>query len=199
MSGNASRWETVTALDGNVKLLRSFLPADSFENYFSVLRSLPWRQDTITCYGKTYLVPRLQQWVGDPELRYTWSGIKMQPLDWTAELNEIRDFIQIETGLTFNSVLLNLYRSGEDTVGWHSDDEVEFGENPTIASVSLGASRDFLMRHRYPSLPKLKVNLTAGSLLIMSGVCQQNWQHSLPRRKSVSAERINLTFRNILS
>jgi alkylated DNA repair dioxygenase AlkB len=165
----------------------------------SIFESTPWRQDKITIYGKTFDVPRLQQWYGDEGLSYTWSGIKMNPLPWTNDLLVIKEKVESVANCAFNTVLLNLYRDGNDTVGWHSDNEKELGENPVIASISLGSSRDFQMRHvSDKSIEGLTVSLDHGSLLVMAGETQKYWQHQIPRRKKVKEKRINLTFRKII-
>ena len=119
----------------------------------------------------------------------------MQPLPWMPELEEVRDGVQRTTGRKFNSVLLNYYRDGNDTVGWHADDEPGLGLTPFIASLSLGAERDFVLRRNDDPKAKVTIALTHGSLLVMAGETQGNWQHAIPRRKRVSEPRVNLTFR----
>lgn len=154
----------------------------------------PWRQDRVVVYGKEYDVPRLQQWYGDGS--YAYSGIRMEPLPWTDRLKELKQAVEEKCEHEFNSVLLNLYRNGNDTVGWHSDDEPELGDQPSIVSLSFGAARDFIMRNKLTQEKKC-FSLTDGSFLYMFGKSQEEWEHSLPRRKRVIMPRINLTFRNI--
>ncbi len=191
-------WEDLRLPNGNAKLLRGFLAAKEAAALFAQLHEVvPWRHDTIRVYGREHPLPRLQQWFGDPERSYTWSGIEMQPLPWTPVLRVLRDRVADAVGAAFNSVLLNLYRNGHDTVGWHADDEPELGSTPTIASVSLGAERDFALRRKDRAGDSVVVPLPPGSLLVMSGATQANWQHALPRRKRVQRARINLTFRHV--
>lgn len=172
-------------------------PEEAASLFDALLAGVRWRQDTITLWGKVHDVPRLQQWFADDGMVYTWSGIRMEPAPWIAPLERLRERLHEALGLRFNTALANLYRDGNDTVGWHADDEPELGEAPVIASVSLGAARDFVLRHR--TRPELvqSISLTHGSLLVMEGDTQQHWRHSVPRRKRVQAPRINLTFRHV--
>ena len=150
------------------------------------------------CIRDRVCSPRLAAWYGDRDAVYRYSGLVNQPLPWFPELLVIRHCVQQYTGLNFDGVLLNFYRTGQDSMGWHSDDEKELGENPVIASVSLGASRRFLLRHRRCSdLPVYEVNLEHGSLLLMQGATQKNWQHSVPKMRNQDSPRLNLTFRRI--
>lgn len=182
-------------------LRREFLPAPEARALFERLRGeIPWRQDDLHMFGKTYAIPRLHQWYGDRS--YTWSGIEMRPLPWTPALDELRQRVEAATRRRFNSALINYYRDGEDSVGWHADDEPELGPAPFIASVSLGAERDFALRRkqvdeqaRDEPAARLKICLPHGSLLVMCEGVQARWLHCLPRRKRVKAGRINLTFR----
>jgi alkylated DNA repair dioxygenase AlkB len=161
---------------------------------------VPWRQDELTMFGKTHPLPRLQCWMGDPDTTFAYSGIPLVPAPWTPMVRELRGLCDAACGLTFNSVLLNLYRDGRDHMGWHADDEKEVGCNPCIASLSFGAERDFALRHRTrKELPRTVLRLTHGSLLVMRGPTQHCWKHALPKRLRVSAPRINLTFRVILT
>jgi alkylated DNA repair dioxygenase AlkB len=138
--------------------------------------------------------------MSDSEQQYAWSGIVMDPLPWTKEVACLRDELSEFLGVDFNGVLINLYRDGDDSVGWHSDDEAVFGDCPTIASVSLGQTREFLLRHKTRSeLETVKIALDHGSLLLMSGETQTHWVHALPRRARVKSARINLTFRRLVA
>jgi hypothetical protein len=138
----------------------------------------------------------LLQLFGDAGLVYSWSGIEMRPRPWPESLHALRERLCRETGVAFNTVLANLYRNGADSVGWHADDEPELGDAPVIASVSLGAERDFRLRHRTrKDLAVKTIALPHGSLLLMRGGTQRMWKHQLPRRKRVTSARINLTFR----
>ena len=158
-----------------------------------------WQQDTITIYGKKHLVPRLTAWYGDADKPYTYSGIKMNPEPWTITLNEIKQKVEAEAATKFTNVLLNYYRNGQDSMGWHRDNEKELGENPIIASVSFGQTRPFHLRHKFrKDVPKLTIPLTHGSLLIMKGTTQHFWEHQVPKSAKTLEPRINLTFRKII-
>lgn len=159
-------------------------------------KKIDWRQETIRVYDKAHLVPRLSCWMGDEGLNYAYSNMTMHPVTWNSLVYDLLHKVQTVTGLTFNSVLLNYYRDGQDSVGWHSDDEPELGPNPVIASLSLGASRDFHLKHKSKPLPHRCITLEHGSLLLMQGTTQHNWQHQLPKRVTAHG-RINLTFRTI--
>jgi len=137
----------------------------------------------------------LGAWYGDEGTGYTYSGIENHPLPWTPALLEVKRAVDVTAGVTFNSVLLNRYRTGKDSVAWHSDDEKEFGENPIIASVSFGSTRTFQLKHKKRKDQKASVELSHGSLLIMRGATQHNWVHQIPKTAKDVAERVNLTFR----
>lgn len=158
----------------------------------------PWRSDPITLWGKTYAQPRLTAWYGDPSKTYTYSGLKMQPLPWTDLLLEVKRAVEQAAGHDFNSVLLNYYRNERDSMGFHSDDEPELGPAPVIASLSLGATRDFVFKHRSrKDLKPVRVALGDGALLLMKGDTQRHWLHGIEKRQSPIGPRINLTFRTI--
>ncbi|OGT74508.1 MAG: hypothetical protein A3H44_04115 [Gammaproteobacteria bacterium RIFCSPLOWO2_02_FULL_57_10] len=162
------------------------------------LSALTWKQDFIRIAGKRVPLPRLQNWYGDPGARYGYSGLALDPSPWTSELLAAKERVEYLTGQTFNSLLANHYRGGADSVGWHSDDEKELGDNPVIASVSLGATRIFELKHRTDRRQKvLRIPLTHGSLLLMAGKTQQYWQHQLPKDHAITAPRVNLTFRTV--
>jgi alkylated DNA repair dioxygenase AlkB len=160
----------------------------------SIREGIPWQQDHLKMFGKTHPVPRLHQWFADDGLVYRWSGLRMVPVPWPSALLALRQRLHQHTGLHFDTCLANLYRDGKDTVGWHADDEPELGPDPVIASVSLGATRDFVLRSKATG-ERVVFPLTAGSLLVMGGATQRLYEHSLPRRKRVHDPRINLTFR----
>lgn len=167
---------------------------------FTALRHVtPWRQGHITLYGQRHAEPRLTAWYGDAGKRYSYSGLMLEPLPWTPLLLDLKARINKTAQTEFNSVLLNLYRNGRDSNGWHQDNEPELGHNPIIASVSLGAVRRFQLRHKFKKeLPKVELDLPHGSLLVMAGPTQHYWQHQIPKTAKPVAERINLTFRVIL-
>lgn len=175
-----------------------FLTPQEESSLFSCVNSTTsWRHDTITLYGREHLVPRLTALFGDPGVRYTYSRITMEPSPWTKELSDLRQRLEGVTERPFNAVLANLYRDGRDANGWHADDEPELGDEPFIASLSLGAPRDMRFRHRATG-STWTLTLTPGSLLLMYGDSQRDWQHCIPRR-AVAAPRINLTFRQIMN
>lgn len=158
--------------------------------------TLPWQQDYITLFGRTHKVPRLQVWMGDSHAHYQYSGLALSPQPWSPTVQEIKQKIEKRCCQRFNSVLINLYRDGQDSNGWHSDDEPELGENPVIASLSLGATRRFRLRHRYrKALAPYSLDLSHGSLLLMAGTTQRYWQHCLTKTTRRVGPRINLTFR----
>jgi alkylated DNA repair dioxygenase AlkB len=158
--------------------------------------TLEWEQRHLVMFGKEVPEPRLSSWYGDES--YTYSGVTLEPKPLTPELDELRILCQDLSGARFNSVLVNLYRTGDDSMGWHADDELELGPAPVIASLSLGATRRFKFRHRR-TRTIVDHDLTGGSLLVMSGACQTAWMHSVPKQKRVTEARINLTFRWIHS
>ena len=157
----------------------------------------PWSQPQIKIYGRSVSVPRLVAWYGEPEARYRYSGLLHEPLPWTPLLAEIRQRVEQHVGQTLNGVLLNLYRDGQDAMGWHSDDEPELGDQPLVASLNLGAARRFDFRRKGNSRIEHSVVLEHGSLLVMSGPTQHYWQHQIARSRKVSEPRLNLTFRQI--
>jgi alkylated DNA repair dioxygenase AlkB len=183
--------------DADVRWFPDFLvPAVANTLFDALTDEVPWRDDHITLYGKTYPVPRRQQWFADGGRRYTYSRIEMVPTPWTAGMEQVRTALTTATGLVFNTCLANLYRDGQDSNGWHTDDEPELGPDPVIASVSFGATRDFRLRHN-ETRQTHTIALTHGSLLVMGGGSQTPWQHTSPKRKRVSEPRINLTFRRM--
>ncbi|MFK7988070.1 MAG: alpha-ketoglutarate-dependent dioxygenase AlkB [Sandaracinaceae bacterium] len=165
----------------------------------ALLSSLPLRQETIRMFGKEHLTPRRTSWHGDPGCHYRYSGRRFEPSPWTAELDMLRDALTARAGLRFNSVLVNHYRDGHDAMGEHADDEPELGphaDDVRIASVSLGAARRFVLKHR-KSKEKREWSLGGGSLLLMGGTLQRHWVHRVPRTKRPVGPRLNLTFRYI--
>lgn len=192
----------------NIHYIPEGADIEYYPNYFSELESsilykyllnnIKWRQDKIRIFGKEINLPRLTAWYGDSDKIYTYSGIKMNPMPWTKELNKIKEKIEQKSDVIFNSVLLNLYRNGNDHHSWHADDEPELGKNITIGSVNFGESRDFQLKHKIKKdLEKINIHLEQGSFLLMKHPTQLNWLHSVPKRKKVFNQRINLTFRYI--
>ncbi len=175
---------------------------DLGEDYAALLDRLidqiEWRQESVTVYGKSHPQPRLCAWYGERE--YAYSGIRLRPRPWHPDLLRIKQTIEALTRARFNSVLLNYYRDGNDSMGMHSDDERELGAQPVIASLSLGATRDFILRHRFrKDLSTVKLALPAGSLLLMRGDTQRYWRHGINKVKRACGARINLTFRRIVA
>jgi len=171
--------------------------------YDAVLRSLiatiPWRSESIVLWGRTYAQPRLIAWFGDEGKNYTYSGLTLVPLPWTPLLAQIKECVERLTAVQFNSVLLNYYRDGNDGMGMHSDDEPELGPNPIIASLSLGAERTFILKHRMQREAKpLHLQLSSGSLLLMQGETQKHWKHGIAKEKRACGPRVNLNFRRIV-
>lgn len=182
----------------DVVLLRDWLDPDAASVLFDALHAtLPWRVHQVRMFGRAVDAPRLSCWIGDPGAAYRYSGVRHEPHPWPDALRPLRERLSGETGAAFNSVLANLYRDGRDCMGWHSDDEPELGEQPLIASLSLGATRRFLLAHRRDRSRRLAVELAHGSLLLMRGDTQARWRHALPRTARPVASRINLTFRRI--
>ena len=159
---------------------------------------IPWKQEHIKLFGKTHPTPRLTAWHGNTHCVYKYSGVVNQPFPWTPSLLTIKTRIEsLSNGATFNCVLLNFYRDGSDKMGWHSDDEKELGPNPSIASVSFGATRRFDFKHKTDPSNKFSLELHSGSVLLMQGDMQHHWLHQLPAQKRIQEPRINLTFRYI--
>jgi len=181
--------------DGEVKHWVDFVekPAQSF---MDLNDAIPWESHEIMMFGKSVPQPRLTAWFGDGGEPYTYSGLTLQPHPWTPLLASIKEKCESVAGVEFNSMLANLYRDGNDSVSWHSDDEPELGRNPTIASISLGAERRFDLRHK-ETKETIKVPLTSGSMVLMSGCLQHHWIHQIAKTKRVKDPRINLTFRVI--
>lgn len=191
--------ETIVDGTSRVTLLRDAVAPDDEARLFATIRDgLVWRQDHIVIHGVRTPVPRLQAWVGDPGTTYAYSGIELDPAPWTDPLLELRRVAAEHADADFDSVLVNRYRSGADALAWHADDEPELGPEPVIASVSLGATRRFRLRRRDDHATSVGLDLPGGSLLVMAGRTQVEWEHCVPRTARPVGERINLTFRRIL-
>lgn len=182
-----------------------FFNSDESALLFSCLtESTPWRQDKIRIAGRTVDVPRLQCWMGEPHCSYAYSGIPLAPEPWIEPVAAILERVNLVLEEQFNCALLNCYRSGQDSVAWHADDEPQLGLSPRIASVSLGATRRFALKRKpLPGLSKEelelrhRIELTDGSLLLMQPGVQERWLHQIPKTSRPTAPRINLTFRRI--
>lgn len=182
--------------DGELAFLPQLaLPLSNAEILTRLIAETGWRAETVLVYGKRHLQPRLTAWHGDAA--YSYSGLTLEPLPFTPLLQTIRAAAEAATGRQFNSVLLNYYRNERDSMGMHSDDEPELGPEPAIASVSFGGTRTFILKHK-STKRTLKLNLTDGSLLLMSGYLQQNWLHGVNKQMRPASPRVNLTFRFIV-
>ena len=185
--------------DGDLRLWPAAFSTGEATTLFDELQhSIDWEQEEILIFGARRRVPRLVAWHGDPSARYTYSGTPHEPRPWTPQLERVRARVRDWTGEDFNAVLLNLYRDGRDGMGWHSDDEPELGPTPVIASVSLGATRRFCLRHKGRKTLKRDLDLGHGSLLLMAGTTQRYWLHAVPKTSRTVGPRINLTFRQVL-
>jgi alkylated DNA repair dioxygenase AlkB len=183
--------------DGEFLFYPNFFSKLESDIYLQKLKSeIEWKQESMNMYGKQVAFPRLTAWYGENDKPYSFSGITLVPKIWTKELTEVKEKIEPLSKVNFNSVLLNLYRSGNDSISWHTDAEKELGQNPVIASVNFGATRTFQLRHIKTKV-KFDIELNHGSLLVMQGELQHYWQHQVPKTKKNVSERINLTFRMI--
>jgi alkylated DNA repair dioxygenase AlkB len=184
--------------DGTVNYYGKILSSREANQYFDLLmQNILWKNDEVVIFGKHIVTRRKAAWYGDSDYLYTYSNTTKQALAWTKELSDLKQIVEEYTETKFNSCLLNLYHNGNEAMGWHSDDEKSLGKNNTIASLSLGAEREFLLKHKQTKRIA-SVVLEHGSLLIMKDATQANWLHSLPRSKNVTQPRINLTFRKIV-
>ncbi|NUY81924.1 alpha-ketoglutarate-dependent dioxygenase AlkB [Flavobacterium sp. MAH-1] len=179
--------------DAEVTLRDAFFTKEEADFYYDILlNQTPWREFEMEIYDKTVKVPRMVAWYEDKEN----SGAAPDALEWTPALLEIRKRVEENTGVKFNSVLLNLYRNGRDGVSWHSDREYTIGKDPTIASVTFGETRMFRLRHKVrKDIPQVEIPLHHGSFLLMSGTTNTYWQHEVPKTARKVLPRINLTFR----
>ncbi len=186
-----------------------WLPADEAGALFAALQSaIPWEVHRIRLFGRTVDSPRLSCWIGDKGASYVYSGTRFEPRPWPSVLLPVRMRLRDAIGVDFNSVLANLYRDGRDAMGWHSDNESALGTRPVIASLSLGATRRFVLKRRDVAAARgaqgerprpFALSLDTGSLLLMRGDTQRHYRHALPRTAKVVGPRINLTFRRIVT
>ena len=184
--------------DGRADYYGQVMAAAEAERYLAQLMSeIEWRNDEAVIFGRHIVTRRKVAWYGDNTYTYTYSNITRQALPWTADLLALKKLAERVTGARYNSCLLNLYHDGDEGMAWHSDDEKELEPDGAIASLSFGAERRFLFRHR-ESKETIEVMLAAGSLLVMRGATQTHWLHSLPKMKKVRTPRVNLTFRTML-
>lgn len=196
----------------NTHIETNLLPYNGVVNYFgkimsrednlryldALLHTIPWKNDEAKIFGRHIITKRKVAWYGDDNYSYTYSNTTKHSLPWTPELLELKELAERLTGNSFNSCLLNLYHNGGEGMAWHSDDEKSLGKDTAIASLSFGAERKFILKHRL-SKESVPVILESGSLLVMKGTTQTNWLHCLPKSKRVSTPRVNLTFRSYLT
>lgn len=181
-----------------INISKGLIP-DSTAVFQQLQETVPWLHQEIAVMGRHVLQPRLIAYMADnPNLVYTYSGATLKPILWTETVLQIKSLVEKFAGLSFNSCLLNFYRTGADHLSWHSDNESLYGPAPIIGSASLGSARDFLIRHNIERTEQHSIRLESGDVLVMGGSMQQHWMHSIPKRARVDA-RINLTFRNIIT
>ena len=184
--------------DGELLWSAQFLPAPIADAALLALqKQIVWERHHLRIFGRQTPAPRLSCWIGDPVAAYSYSRLRFEPRPWPDCLIPLRGPVADASGERFNGVLANRYANGSEYMGWHADNEPELGPRPVIASLSLGATRRFVLRHRQ-TRARVELALGHGSLLVMRGDTQRNWQHSLPRTAKSVGLRINLTFRRIL-
>lgn len=193
------QFEQIDLADADVSILHNLEMPVSYDEMLRRLREQTiWRQETVRIYGKQHQQPRLVALYGDAGKQYDYSGIALRPLPWTDLLREVKRRIQDCTDQSFNAVFLNLYRDHNDSMGFHSDDERELGQNPVIASLTFGATRTFLLKHKFnKDLPLVKIPLESGTVLLMKGQTQHNWKHGINKQTAPCGPRVNLTFRTL--
>lgn len=194
-------WEDWPLEGATIRLATAWLPRQLADEFLArLVEEVDWQREQLRLFGRVHEVPRRIAWQGEPGVAYRYSGVSHVAAGWTPAVAEVRARLESELGgRRFNGVLLNLYRDGNDCMGWHSDDEPELGDEPLVASVSLGAARPFRLRRRGAGAEVSERTLPHGSLLVMSGSTQANWQHCLPRRKRIAEPRVNLTFCELLA
>lgn len=189
--------EIIHINNGEYLYIPDFYDKDTADTFLQrLINDIKWKQESMNMYGKEIPFPRLTAWYGDSDRPYSFSGITLNPNPWSKGLLKIKEDIEEKADVNFNSVLLNRYRDGNDSISWHTDAEKELGQNPVIASVNFGAERKFQLKHKDTN-EKIEILLKHGSLLIMQGELQHFWKHQVPKTKKVTTERVNLTFRVI--
>ncbi|HEU0137067.1 MAG TPA: alpha-ketoglutarate-dependent dioxygenase AlkB [Flavobacterium sp.] len=184
--------------DGETLYFGKVLTLDQAQHYYDILMAtIRWKHDEAVIFGKHIITKRKVAWYGEAGFEYTYSNTTKSAIEWTHELLELKRIVEKISGTTFNSCLLNLYHDGDEGVSWHSDNEKALGTNTIIASISLGAERKFMFKHKNTK-ETIPVFLENGSLLVMQGETQQHWLHSIPKTKKISTPRINLTFRKFI-
>ncbi|MDQ2972156.1 MAG: alpha-ketoglutarate-dependent dioxygenase AlkB [Rhodanobacteraceae bacterium] len=194
----ALRWKWIELADADVRLVRGWLPRAATDQLFAQLHEeIFWERHRLKWFGREIDAPRLSCWIGDANAIYKYSGTRFSPRPWTSTLSALQERVSNACGADFNSVLANLYRDGQDAMGWHSDDEPELDSTPVIASLSLGATRRFRLRDKRDPSNTRVLELGHGDLLRMAGATQRHYKHDLPRTRKAVGARINLTFRAI--
>ena len=190
--------QTFALGDSEIQYVANAFTAREADRLFqSLLDAIPWRTATLTIAGQKRPLPRLQCWMADQGRSYSYSGLKLSPHPWNPDVLRIKARLEQLCEHSFNSVLLNYYRGGSDSVSWHADDETELGPNPIVASVSLGAQRTLEFKPKFNLMtPKKQIVLGSGSILIMGKTIQNNWLHQIPKISGTIDPRISLTFRN---
>ena len=197
-SDNIDKSLNILPKDGEVLYYGAIFSTEKQKHFFdTLLQEIFWEHDEVFIFGKKIITKRKVAWYGDSEFLYTYSKNTKKALIWTPALLVLKKEVEKVSKESYNTCLLNLYHSGEEGMGWHSDDEKEMKKNGAIASLSFGETRKFKFRHKEDKSLKIDISLEGGSLLVMKGVCQEFWQHQLPITKKVSTPRINLTFRTI--
>ena len=193
-------YQTFVLGDSKIQYVANAFSLQEADRLFqSLLNHIPWQTASLSIAGNKHKLPRLQCWMADEGRTYSYSGLKLNPHPWYPDVLSIKARLKQLSGHSFNSVLLNLYRDGSDSVSWHADDEIELGTNPVIASVSLGAERILEFKPKLNlKVPKKRIVLGNGSILIMGKNLQNNWLHQLPKLSGYIAPRISLTFREHL-
>lgn len=186
--------QNLLPFEGELLYYPNFVSNDFFEK---IKNETLWKQEGMKIYGKEVLFPRLTAWYAEEGKTYKYSGLVNIPQGFSDNLLLLKNLVEQKTGIKFNSALLNYYRNGNDSMGWHADDEPELGKNPVIASLNLGAARKFQVKHKTQKNTLRNIMLEGGSLLMMQGEMQHHWLHQVPKVKE-AGERINITFRNIL-
>lgn len=201
----------MTLFDHSQDKHKNLLPFDGAVNYYGplwtkdqadfylnqLIEGIDWQREEIFMFGKKITTKRKVGWYGEQPFKYTYSNTTKQALPWTKELLELRTVVEEKAGESFNSCLLNLYHNGDEGMGWHSDDEPDMKKEGAIASLSFGAKRKFVFKHK-DSKTKVELYLDHGSLLVMKGTTQTFWMHTLPKSKKITTLRVNLTFRTIV-
>jgi alkylated DNA repair dioxygenase AlkB len=193
-----SSGDNLLPFGGELYYIENFLSRSKSDEYFNQLfTEIRWKQEPIKIFGKEIMQPRLTAWYGDAEKSYTYSGLTMTSNHWIHPLLDIKSRADDVSGEESTSVLMNLYRDGNDALGWHRDNEKMLGPAPVISSVSLGAVRTFQLRNYKDKTNIISLELQPGSLVIMKGDSQKEWEHRVPRTSKKVGARINLTFRKI--